>query len=547
MPELERPRLRAWTVRSRIVGILTLLSLLTVFSAGGVAYLWERTRVIEQIESNLDAALESAGFVVGQQRWTSAEQALAAIVQRLAPDDNTGTLGILDGRARWEPFATPSVALDELPGFVDRVVEETAGHEVVIGTYVHEGQSIRYIAAPVTVGESDPSLPPPAVFTTGYDVGAQLAELDVAARIFTLTAFGATALAFLIGLLVSDRLLRPIRRIREVAERSSAASLAERIPVGSGRDDVSQLAITVNGMLDRLGGALASQRELLRDVGHELKTPLTIVRGHLELVDEHDAADVVATRDLAIDELDRMARLVDDLRAAARLRDPGAFDLRVTDVAALLDAIAHKAKAIDGAVIDSRVEAVAVRARLDPDRVTQAMLQFVANAVRHAEGPITIGGRVRDEALELFVRDRGPGVPDELKAVIFERFKRGVAEGRGDDGSGLGLAIVQIIAEGHDGSTRVVDADGGSEFAIVLPTALAAAGAASDAPRTAQAQPAAAAASVPAPSVPEPPRPGAATHPRTDARPVAAEASQDGTARGARAPDRPEEQPWHRS
>ncbi|MCR8670278.1 cell wall metabolism sensor histidine kinase WalK [Agrococcus sp. HG114] len=472
MPEPARPRLRPWTVRSRIVGLLTLLSLVTVFVAGGVAYFAERARALEQIESNLRSALDSGSFIVGEAEWDSAEEALSAVVQRLAPDDNTGTLGIVDGQAALVPGIDTDVRLERLPGFVERVVAETAEHDVVVGTYAESGRTVRYLAAPVTVGEVDASAPPAAVFATGYDVAAELAELDGAARVFTITALATTAATFLLGLLVSDRLLRPIRRMREVAERSSAANLSERIPVGSGRDDVSQLAITVNGMLDRLGGAIDSQRELLRDVGHELKTPLTIVRGHLELVDERDPADVVATRELAIDELDRMAQLVDDLRAAARLRDPDAFDIRETDVAALVEQIAHKARAIDGAEIAPLVEAAPVHARLDPARITQAMLQLVANAVRHATGPIAIGARARGAELELFVRDRGPGVPDELKRVIFERFHRGLAEGRGDEGSGLGLAIVALIAERHGGTAAVADADGGSEFVLSLPRAV---------------------------------------------------------------------------
>ncbi|WP_425843787.1 ATP-binding protein [Agrococcus sp. TSP3-2-1] len=491
MADPERRRLRPWTVRSRIVGLLTVLALVSAFVAGGVAYIAERSRTLEQIETNLRAALESASFIVADDEWTDSEQALRAVVQRLAPDDNTGTLGIVDGRAALVPGIAADVPLDRLPGFVERVVAETAEHEVVVGTYAGASRTVRYLAAPVVLGDVDASAPPGTVFVTGYDVGAELAELDGAARVFSITALLTTAATFLVGLAVSDRLLRPIRRMREVAERSSAASLSERIPVGSSRDDVSQLAVTVNGMLDRLGGALDSQRELLRDVGHELKTPITIVRGHLELVDPRDPGDVEATRELAIDELDRMARLVDDLRAAARLRDPGAFELRQTDVAALLGQIADKARAIDGAELEP-VTPVAALAILDPDRITQAMLQLVANAVRHARGPIALGARVEGRDLQLFVRDRGPGVPDELKPVIFERFRRGVAEGRGDGGSGLGLAIVTLIAERHDGTATVVDApvpggsvpggsvpDGhvpdasrGSEFRLTLPGAV---------------------------------------------------------------------------
>ncbi|UOW01925.1 HAMP domain-containing sensor histidine kinase [Agrococcus sp. SCSIO52902] len=539
MPAGARPSLRTWTVRSRIVGLLTLLSLVTVFVAGGVAYVVERSRVLEQIDRNLEAALDAGGFTVAQQEWESADQALQAIVQRLAPDDNTGTLGIVDGSAAWKPGVQTDVQLEALPGFVERIVAETAGGEIVMGTYAQDGRTVRYLSAPVIIGEPAAGEPPSAVFVTGYDVAAELAELDEAARVFSLTALLATAATFVIGLLVSGRLLRPIRRMREVAERSSEASLTERIPVGDSRDDVSQLAVTVNGMLDRLGGALDSQRDLLRDVGHELKTPITIVRGHLELVDEHDPAEVAETRALVIDELDRMARLVDDLRAAARLRDADAFAIRETDLAALTEQIAMKARGVEGAALEERVEAAPVLARLDPGRITQAMLQLVANAARHAQGPIAIGSRQRGRDVELFVRDRGPGVPDELKAVIFERFRRGVAEGRGDDGSGLGLAIVALIAERHGGRAWVADAGAGSEFVLTLPGTDVAP----------PAQGAAAAPVAPPPVAPHPARPGAAAHP-TPAAPTGAArpgAPSHPPADPAAAAAAPEEQPWHRS
>ncbi|WP_404312079.1 HAMP domain-containing histidine kinase [Agrococcus terreus] len=473
MTAARRSRLRTWTVRSRIVGLLTLLSFVGLFVAGGVAYFVERERVLAQIDANLGAALESASITVANadEPWESEEAALGSVVQRLAPDDNTGTLGIIDGAPFWQPFIPPEVPLEQLPGFVDRVVAETADGEIVVGTYATDDETVRYLAAPVTIGEPDPEAPNSAIFVTGYDVQAELAEFDAAARIFTVVAVVVTIVIFLVGLLVSGLLLRPVRRIREVAERSSEQSLSERVPV-TGRDDVSQLAETVNRMLDRLGGSLDAQRQLLQDVGHELKTPITIVRGHLELVDPTDARDVEETRALAIDELDRMARLVDDIRAAARLREPDAFAIVETDVEALVGQIAQKARAIEGADIDDAVRTDAVLARMDPDRITQAMLQLIANAARHAQGPITIGSRVRGADLELFVLDRGPGVPEALKTVIFDRFRRGAAEGRGDGGSGLGLAIVALIAEQHGGTAAVVDAGAGSEFQILLPRAV---------------------------------------------------------------------------
>jgi two-component system, OmpR family, sensor kinase len=112
---------------------------------------------------------------------------------------------------------------------------------------------------------------------------------------------------------VAGRLLRPIRLLRDVAVGSStAAGLTQRIPV-TGRDDVSELATAINAMFDRLQDSSRSQWHLLYDVGHELKTPITSIRGHLELLDARNVSDVEGTRALAIEELDRMSTLASDI------------------------------------------------------------------------------------------------------------------------------------------------------------------------------------------------------------------------------------------
>src|SRR5690606_8460106 len=120
----------------------------------------------------------------------------------------------------------------------------------------------------------------------------------------------------LVGWFVAGRLLRPLRAVRDAASRITATDLSERIPV-TGRDDVPDLTRTVNDMLDRLESATSAQQRLLDDVRHELQTPITIVRGHLELLDPGDEDEVASVRTLALDELDRMAGLVDAVGSLA--------------------------------------------------------------------------------------------------------------------------------------------------------------------------------------------------------------------------------------
>nr|WP_277987110.1 HAMP domain-containing sensor histidine kinase [Microbacterium esteraromaticum] len=300
-----------------------------------------------------------------------------------------------------------------------------------------------------------------------YDIHAELAEFEDTARVFVIASLIALVLVAAVGGIVATRLLRPLRQMREIATRVSARSLDERIPV-VGNDDVADLARTMNAMLDRLDAALDSQRRLLSDVGHELKTPITIVHGHIEVMDPTDVEDVRATQALTLDELERMGRLVQDLSDAASLHGSSPVTPTSVDLADLLDQIARKAQGITGAEIS-----VGARARgtamIDAARITQAMLQLAQNAVAYGGGRIVLGSRLTGRHVELWVRDFGPGVPDEDKDEIFERFRR-AATSDGVNGSGLGLNIVRLIAHAHGGTVRVDDAAGGGAlFTIRLP------------------------------------------------------------------------------
>ena len=460
------------SVRTRIVAVITLVAAIGLVSVGATVYLVERAVSLEAIEDRLQDNLDSARFIVGQgpgegtDTWPSADEALRAVVQRMSPDDNTGALGIVDGRAVLRSGVDLDLDLTSAPGFVAHVSAEVTGTDPLIGTYAEEGVVWRYLAAPIAVVGGDAATGgEEVIFTMAYDVSAELAEINSTAQAYLVAAGIALLVIAAVATIVSTRLLRPLRRMRETAERVSAQSLSERLPV-QGRDDVSELASTMNDMLDRLDGALDSQRQLLSDVGHELKTPITIVRGNLEVMDADDPDDVRETQALAIDELERMDRLVQDLSAAAALHGPSPVTPARVDAGELVQQIVRKAHGIEGADVSAGPVADVV-ARVDPGRITQAMLQLAQNGVTHGRGRIEIGSRVVDETLELWVRDHGPGVPDAEKAVVFDRFHRG---NTAQAGSGLGLNIVQVIARAHGGSVRVDDAPGGGAlFVISLP------------------------------------------------------------------------------
>ena len=463
--------LPAISVRARIVGAVALLSLIGMLVAGGSAYFIDRQRQFEQIDGNLHSALEAVQFSVADNTWSSASEALEAVVSQPSLDDNTGILGIVDGTAAIVPGLQLDVQLEQFDGFVERIVAEVDGHNAVLGTFASDQGSLRYLAVPISITDSDGNVDGPVIYVIGYDLDRELTELNDAAGIFMIAALVVVVLIVVIGMWISGRLLRPIGEMSAMAQRISTANLDERIPV-TGRDDVSRMAQTVNEMLDRLDAGIASQRQLMQDVGHELNTPITIVRGHLELLDVNDPVEVQQTRDLSVDELDRMAGLVDDIRAAAKVQDPKEFDFDYVRIPEVVASVQSKARGVSGIAVHDGPSTPEVGVVGDHARIAQALLQYVANAAKYAPGDVTVGARFGEPGyIDLYVRDNGEGVADEHKSAIFERFNRGSSGGRGS-GSGLGLSIVQAIAVRHRGRAWVRDAHPGAEFVLTLPIAV---------------------------------------------------------------------------
>lgn len=433
--------------------------------AGATSYLVQRERILTGVDDRLAGAVSDVQFVASDLQAKSLDDVLAALVQRLRPGTDESAFALTDATTAIVPGGEVDFHLERDDAFVARVLDETSDG-VVLGTAVTIDRTVRYVAIPVTLtGETAEG-----VFVVAVDVGARLAPLTDAFRTFAIVALIALVVVGLVGWFVSGRLLRPIRQLRETAARITASDLSERITV-TGSDDVSDLTVTVNDMLDRLDGALTAQRQLLDDVGHELKTPVTIVRGHLELMDASDPADVAATRELAIDELDRMSNLVRDISDLAGAQATLRLRVEPTDVTALTARIRAKAAALSAGHSCVVVASAPVVAQLDPDRITQAVLQLCANAISHGapDGSIEIGSSMHHDRLQFWVRDHGDGIDPALQELIFERFRRG-AVGRGASGSGLGLAIVGAIAASHGGGVAVASAPpDGARFTIDIP------------------------------------------------------------------------------
>jgi len=305
------------------------------------------------------------------------------------------------------------------------------------------------------------------VFVAAIFVEGARHEADSAVRAAGAVGLALLLLGSLIAWRVTDRIVRPVTALEKTARSISERDLGARIPV-QGRDQVAQLAATFNDMLDRLERAFGSQRRFIDDASHELKTPLTIVRGHLELLDS-DPDEREAALALVMDELDRMGRIVQDLLLLANYGRPDFLSLERVEVGALTEELFAKAKAL--APTNWRLEARGTGVVVaDRQRLTQAVVQLAQNAVRHGNdgGAIALGSRIADGEARLWVRDDGPGIPLHEQQAIFERFRRGSVHR--SEGAGLGLAIVKAIAEAHHGRVEVDSRPGaGATFTVVIP------------------------------------------------------------------------------
>ena len=354
------------------------------------------------------------------------------------------------------------IELDDYPGLAARWGALMLGEWGWLST---QAGRARYLAVPL-VFEGRTT----GVFVVVNFVEGERDEIESHVRVSAVVAAAVLVCAMGIAWSVAGRLLRPIRQLTRAAEEISEADSSRRIPV-EGNDEIARLAQRFNEMLDRLAAAFAVQRAFVDDAGHELRTPITIVRGHLELMGG-EPEEQRATIELVTEELDRMARIVDDLLLLAKAEHPDFVQASSVEIADLTADLLAKARALGDR--RWRLDASAVGlVHADRQRLTQAVLNLARNAVEHTAvgAEIGLGSSSADGEVRLWVRDTGPGVDLVDRDQIFERFARGRAGRRRSDGAGLGLAIVRSVTDGHFGRVELDSEPGqGATFTIVLPT-----------------------------------------------------------------------------
>jgi len=458
------------TARGRIVGwmlaVVALALTVSIFATSAIMLARLDDRVSEEFTNEAEKLRRYAATALDPttgRPMTDVAELLAGYLAYNPPDRWETFFSIVDGQADRVTAVPAPARLDTDEELVAKLAKTIRpAHD----RYESAAGSVWYAVIPVqVVGD-----PRPGHFVVGLFYDRHRDDTMDAVRALGLTGLVALVLAGAAGWFVAGRVLAPIRLVRQTAERiSDSSDLTRRLDM-PGDDDVATLAATFDHMLDRLEQAFAVQRHFVDDAGHELRTPITVIRGHLELMSD-DPADRAETLALVTDELDRMNRMVDDLLTLAKAGQPGFLDIEEVELADLTVSVVAKARALGER--RWRVDEVAeARVPADRQRLTQALMQLAANAVRHTEegGLIAVGSAVRERSVELWVRDSGPGVAPADRERIFRRFMRGAGRTGAHDGAGLGLAIVASIAEAHGGTVKVVEAPGGGAcFVMTIP------------------------------------------------------------------------------
>lgn len=333
------------------------------------------------------------------------------------------------------------------------------------GGWLVSGGKKLLIAVPLGPGSS-----PYGYAILGRSLGDENRTASRVLIVFILGALSALLLAGLVALPLINHALRPLKRVADTATAIAAGDFTQRANLARSRDEVGRLGMAFDAMVDRLQSAIAAasaseerMRQFLADASHELRTPVTVLRGTSQVLlnqtGEEQSQYRTALEDMH-DEAVRLARLVDDLLTLSRMDEGQPLAPERIEVRPYLEEFLDRY----GKLWQSRpiqmdaTEMDGAAAWVDRDALRRILTNVVDNAARYSRpgGPITIAGRAEQDRVSLSVADSGPGLTHEQAQHVFERFYRAApARSRHSGGSGLGLAIVQGLTQQSGGTIEL--------------------------------------------------------------------------------------------
>ena len=461
-PDLKpRVRLRPRTLRGRLTVIFALVTLGLSLGVGVAVDVQYRSALRSAVDEGLEARLDDA--VQQLEQVSSAKQ-----VRPIIPDAEA-LAQVLD--AQGQIVAGAPRALRRQPVLTNAQFRAARGHRIKVDSDTGpRGDHVRLLAGPTSTGDVV------VVGTTLDEITSAQHRLEVALAV-SLPVLA--ALVTLLGWFVAGAALRPVQAmIVETDELSSrAARRAQRrltVPEDAG-DELIELAKRLNHLLELIESTYARERAFIDDASHELRTPIAIARGELELarMQVEGGTETAMSLDSALEEVDRLEHLASSLLVLARTRaaDPPperVVALRELALRAGNDALTVRRVDGDGAVrLDVRGEALA---QGDSEALERAIRNVVENALRHARTGVVVRLGTEGGVAVVEITDDGPGFSPDLLAHEFHRFTPGDSpETHG--GAGLGLAIVDAIVTAHGGVVELANRDGGACVDLRLPGA----------------------------------------------------------------------------
>lgn len=460
-------------MRSKIVMLALLLTVLGLGVAGMLTFSIMLSSANERVDRELLQEVKELEAIAQQRAadgapFTSVTVLLQAATDAAVPSQHESVLALTNGQPKYRPrtqdfnLTTPAV-LSAIR------THERPGKTVFAEAHSPKYGKLRLAIASVEV-EGDSTR---GTYVIAYAVEEGRQIVWQSATYYAITSLATLVLVGSAAWVAVGRVIRPLETLSKTTEKVTVEHLGHRVPVPANADEITALAERFNLMLERLESGYSTQKQFLRDAGHELRTPITIVRGTIEML-EPDDHDFDESKDIVLDELDRMARIVGDLSVLAQAGQP---DFVRTERVPMRD-FAHDAIARMSRVGErtwTLAHAADMTAMIDRQRLMQAVVQLAANAVQYSSSGTTVELSVhqRDRGaiidLVIAVKDHGIGIDPADQKRIFERFVR-IDNTREHGGSGLGLSIVAAIAEAHGGHVELESEPGhGSLFSIVIP------------------------------------------------------------------------------
>jgi signal transduction histidine kinase len=458
--------------------------------AGGPARWWrrrsQRARVTLASTAGLALALAAAAVLLSSTLRISLIGSL----------DNSARQGAREVAALYNAHRLPAAGVPVVPGTITVQVLSSNGRIVnvspdadrlvpllppaVAAANARDGRAVFLDGRPY--GLPDTVRVATAATRDGGTVIAAVAYNQVGESLATLTRALLIGTPLLLALLaaaswlIAGSTLRPITELRRGAQDVTRTGRPRALPVPEARDEVRNLALTLNDMLSRLGAAQERQRGLISDTAHELRSPIASIRAQLEVALDHpDSQDWQQTASDVLEDTLRLARLAEDLLALARLdeRDPRRPAQRQVDLASL---VREEVSRYADARIPVRLAGTGpAEVTGDPDGLRRMLSNLIDNATRYARSQVAVSVGMTGKNARLSVTDDGPGIPAGDRERAFGRFSRLEADRSRDSddagGAGLGLAIVLATAQAHGGSAWLEDAGPGLRAVVLLPAA----------------------------------------------------------------------------